>query len=69
MPREIHRGEIAAIRVSLGDEGFAALVRGDIAYLRGVAPDHLVDVEITLADISYARMFELVRAAMENRIA
>jgi hypothetical protein len=64
-----HRGEISTIRIALDEVAFAALVRGDIAHVRGVAVDQTVDVEIILSDIGWQRMFELIRAAMENRLA
>jgi hypothetical protein len=67
MPREIHKGEISTLSIALNDEAFAALVSGQVAKVRAVAADHMVNVEIILSDIGWPRMFELIRAAMENR--
>lgn len=52
------------IRVVIDEAVFAALVKGEIAPARGVAADHMIEIEIILADIGFARMFALIRAAM-----
>jgi hypothetical protein len=67
MTREIDRGGV--VRVALDDEVFAALVAGRMATVRGVGADGMVEVEIILSGLGWERMFELIRAAMENRAA
>jgi hypothetical protein len=68
MSRAIHKSA-GVVRVALDDEVFGTLVAGQMATVRGVGADGMVGVEIILSDIGWERMFELIRAAMENRAA
>jgi NOL1/NOP2/fmu family ribosome biogenesis protein len=62
MTRDIHKGEITMLSIALNEEAFDALVRGRVAKVRAAAADHMVNVEITLSDIGFARM----RAAIDT---
>lgn len=52
---------LRAHRVALDEEGFRALVRGEVVRLR-TADDHLV--ELILSDIGFGRMVDAVNAAI-----
>jgi hypothetical protein len=62
MTREIHKGEITTLSITLNEEAFGALVSGWVAKVRAAAADHMVNVEIILSDIGFARM----RAAIDT---
>jgi hypothetical protein len=52
----MHHGSVSTVRVALNEEAFDRLVAGDMATLRGVTADGIIEVEIILSDIGWTRM-------------
>jgi hypothetical protein len=56
----MHQGSASVVRAKVDAEAFERLVAGEMAVLRGVTEDNIVQVEIFLCDIGYDRMLAAV---------
>ncbi|HEY1430792.1 MAG TPA: hypothetical protein VGF39_04070 [Stellaceae bacterium] len=57
----IDHGQV--VRVALGAEDFDRLIAGEMARVRGITPDGVIQVEIILSDIGFDRMQAAVNRA------
>jgi hypothetical protein len=64
----MHHGSVGVVRVALDAAAFDRLVAGEMAVVRGITADGVVQVEIILSDISFGRMRDALDRAGHARV-